>query len=1296
MFALNSRPALRRTRRTKNHGPALTRTWRLSTIVVATLLVSALVVHQLYFARPAHAAISVFINEIHYDNTSTDAGEAIEIAGPAGTDLAGWSLVLYNGAGGASYDTRALSGIIPNQQAGFGTLHFTYPVNGIQHGSPDGLALVNGSTVVQFLSYEGTFVASNGPANGMTSVDIGVSENGADLLGRSLQLGGTGQFYEDFTWNAAAVATFGAVNAGQIFGAGDVAPTVVNATPANGAINVTVDTNISITFSESINATSSAFSIQCPNGTPITFAQSGSPATIHTLDPAVNLPFNTTCTLTVNATQITDADANDPPDNMAANFVFSFTTATGPVANNIIINELDSDTPGIDDLEFIELYDGGVGHTSLTGLVLVLYNGATDTSYRAIDLDSFSTNAQGYFTIGNSGVPGVDQTFPISTLQNGEDAVALYAANEADFPNGTAVTTANLRDALVYDTADPDDPGLLVLLNAGQPQVDESSGTASDVDSIGRCPNGDGGARNTTTYIARTPTPDNTNNCPPPPVVAKINQIQGNGASSPFAGLGVITSGIVTGRKSNGFFMQEPDATVDLDATTSEGIFVFVGGTPAVAVGDSVTVTGTATEFFTLTQIASSASNVMISSSGNPLPAASVLTTTILNPAGTPDQLERFEGMRMHADTLVSVAPTNEFGEIFTVLDGVARPLREPGIEISLPVPPDPSSGVPDCCIPRWDENPERLMVDTDGLIGSTRLNVTSNVTLTNITGPLDFSFGDYKVLPQATPTASANMSAVPVPTPAAGEFTVAGYNIENFTTANTTQKQKAALAIRDVLHLPDIVGTIEISSLAALQALAVEIENISSVHYEARLLGTNGSQQVGFLIKTSRIQIDSVVQEELPGCIFNNPATCNNFIDPTTNQLASLNDRPPLVLRATVDALSANPRQIIVVVNHTQSFIDIELVGDEGPRVRAKRKAQAEFLADLLQGLQTSNPETPVISIGDYNAYQFNDGYTDPIATIKGTPTADEEMVVDASPDVVTTDFINLTDSLPADQRYSFIFEGTPQAIDHFIINTAASSILQRYHIARNNSDFPEGPLFANDATRPEKNSDHDMPVGYFRFPKAATTTVVSDASAGFSASDQSVTLTANVTGPASISEGTVTFTVRDSSNNVIGLPVVGNVSSGVATANYTLPGGTAPQALTITGEFSGGDFTQPSSDTATLSVSFNICLLYDPNKAVKSGAAYPIKIQLCDANGINLSSAEIVVHAVKVQQISTASHGDVITAGNANTDNDFRFEDGSYVLNLKTAGLGTGTYKLYFTAGNDPTLHSVGFQVK
>jgi hypothetical protein len=143
-------------------------------------------------------------------------------------------------------------------------------------------------------------------------------------------------------------------------------------------------------------------------------------------------------------------------------------------------------------------------------------------------------------------------------------------------------------------------------------------------------------------------------------------------------------------------------------------------------------------------------------------------------------------------------------------------------------------------------------------------------------------------------------------------------------------------------------------------------------------------------------------------------------------------------------------------------------------------------------------------------------------------------------------------------------------------------------------------------------------------------------------------------------------------------------------------LPGGTTPQALTITGEFSGGTLIAPSSDTATLSVSFNICVLYDQTKAVKSGATYPIKFQLCDVNGSNVSSSSIVVHAVNIQQISTSAYGDIMTAGNANPDNNFRFDSGYYILNLKTTGLSTGTYKLYFTAGDDPVLHSVQFEVK
>ncbi|MFT6896732.1 MAG: putative extracellular nuclease/endonuclease I [Paraglaciecola sp.] len=160
----------------------------------------------------------VFINEIHYDNTGGDVGEAIEIAGPAGTDLAGMTLVAYNGNNSGTYSTVELTGVLPNQQVGFGALSFSYPTNGLQNGSPDGIALVAADgTVLQFLSYEGSFDASGGPADAMTSTDIGVGETSSTTVGYSLQLGGSGFRYEDFVWQEAKGNTFGALNTSQTF-----------------------------------------------------------------------------------------------------------------------------------------------------------------------------------------------------------------------------------------------------------------------------------------------------------------------------------------------------------------------------------------------------------------------------------------------------------------------------------------------------------------------------------------------------------------------------------------------------------------------------------------------------------------------------------------------------------------------------------------------------------------------------------------------------------------------------------------------------------------------------------------------------------------------------------------------------------------------------------------------------------------------------------------------------------------------------------------------------------------------
>ncbi|GIM93446.1 ExeM/NucH family extracellular endonuclease [Paractinoplanes toevensis] len=148
---------------------------------------------------------TAFISEIHYDNAGTDSGEAIEIQAPVGFDLSGWKIVLYNGdasTGGGSYNTAALSGAVPAA----GVVVQTYAVNGIQNGAPDGVALVKpDNSVAEFLSYEGAFAATSGPAAGVTSTDIGVLEPGSDPVGYSLQK-------IDGVWKAPAQNTFGALN----------------------------------------------------------------------------------------------------------------------------------------------------------------------------------------------------------------------------------------------------------------------------------------------------------------------------------------------------------------------------------------------------------------------------------------------------------------------------------------------------------------------------------------------------------------------------------------------------------------------------------------------------------------------------------------------------------------------------------------------------------------------------------------------------------------------------------------------------------------------------------------------------------------------------------------------------------------------------------------------------------------------------------------------------------------------------------------------------------------------------
>jgi hypothetical protein len=173
----------------------------------------------------------------------------------------------------------------------------------------------------------------------------------------------------------------------------------------------------------------------------------------------------------------------------------------------VVINELDSDTPSTDDREFIEL-KSATPNFSLDGYVLVLFNGnatstAANQSYYTLDLDGLTTDANGIILIGNSLVsPVPDKLFPDNIIQNGADGVGIYLGNASDFPEFTLATTTNLIHALMYDTNDADATALMNLLGVSV-QYNEGQNSLPASQSVQR--------KNDGTYETKNPTPGANN-----------------------------------------------------------------------------------------------------------------------------------------------------------------------------------------------------------------------------------------------------------------------------------------------------------------------------------------------------------------------------------------------------------------------------------------------------------------------------------------------------------------------------------------------------------------------------------------------------------------------------------------------------------------------------------------------------------------------------------------------------------------------------------------------------------------
>jgi predicted extracellular nuclease len=541
----------------------------------------------------------------------------------------------------------------------------------------------------------------------------------------------------------------------------------------------------------------------------------------------------------------------------------------------------------------------------------------------------------------------------------------------------------------------------------------------------------------------------------------------------------VNTSGVVTALKDDGFFIQMPD---DGNPDTSDAVFVFTGGAPGVAVGDQVDVSGVVAEFFGLTEI--TGSPVVTVTGVGSIPAAIVFDAN--TPSSDPlspscaIEYECYEGMLVEIPAGIVAASNQEFGsdpfaEVH-VTAGPDRPFREPGVE---------TPGLADPLIPIWDGNPEVFELDPDKL-GLPNQNIPARSTFSAV-GVIGFEFNHYEFWPT-----ELNVDLAPLPVAVRAkdeeEATVGSFNLfrlfddvndgngENVVSSAEYARRTAKIAtyIVDLMKSPDILAVQEIESLNVMHDLAAAINALDgSVNYSAYLVDGNdiGGIDVGFLTREI-VQVDAITQLG---------ATELLSVDGSL-----LHDRPPLLLEGTID----DTFPITAMVLHMRS-----LGGIEGTRTQQKRYEQAQSVARKIQDIQEADPEVNLVVLGDFNAFEFTDGYVDLSGIVKGDFDPSESVVcaVNDCVDLVSPNLVDEVLNLDPEERYSFIFRdsfnadgsrGSAQILDHIMTSEALNALVTGLEFARGNADAAE-ELVEDDGTLdllPLRSSDHDGMVLFFK----------------------------------------------------------------------------------------------------------------------------------------------------------------------------------------------------------------------
>lgn len=589
------------------------------------------------------------------------------------------------------------------------------------------------------------------------------------------------------------------------------------------------------------------------------------------------------------------------------------------------------------------------------------------------------------------------------------------------------------------------------------------------------------------------------------PPSARIHDIQGAGHISPLNGQNVINvPGIVTAIANNGFYLQDPNP--DNNDATSEGIFVFTSSAPTVAVGDYIQVSGRVTEFrpggssgtnnLTITEITSPTINKL--SSGNTLPTATILgnggrtipisviendatnveTSSTFDPAQDGiDFYESLEGMRVQINNAVTTSPTANFGtseEIWVLADNGANATSRTARGGSLVNP--------------TDFNPERIQIDdlNNSLVLPT---VNVGAQLSTVTGVVNYDFGNYEVLVSTAPTvvqASPLQKEVTNLVGGANQLTVATFNVENLDPGDGAAKFNAlASAIVNNLKSPDIISLEEIQdnngptndsvvdASVTFQTLINAIAAAGGPTYEYRQINpvddTNGGEpggniRVGFLFNPQRV----FFVDRAGGT-----STSNTTVtDVGNNGTPDLSASPGLIAptnsafntsrKPLVGEFIFNGETVYVIGNHFNSKGgDQPLFGVNQPPTltsEVQRTQQAMIVKNFVQSILAINPNANIVVAGDLNDFEFSN----PLNILKSGGLND------------------LIETLPANERYTYNFEGNAQTLDHILASSNLFNQLNGFDVVHINSEFAD------------QISDHDPSIARFLFKNDAPTNTV------------------------------------------------------------------------------------------------------------------------------------------------------------------------------------------------------------